>query len=355
MYHPTTRVLTILELLQAHPQLSGAEIARRLEVDRRTVRRYIAMLGDLGIPIEAERGPYGGYRLRPGFKLPPLMLSDEEAFAVTLSLLAARVQHVPARPDTLASVLAKLERILPEPVRRRLQAVQSVVMFTRAAPVPPLADGLVLLLGTAAAACQRVRLCYTSQDQTRERDVDPYGVIRHWDAWYLVGWCHLRAALRIFRLDRMRAATVGAATFVRPSDIDPLAYLLDALATAPWGQQAEILLETDLAAIRDHFPPGSATLEETPGGIVLRISGESLDGLARLLLTLGCPFVIRQPAALRDALAAVGRQAIAMAARTGTPQGVSEPLRPAAGTGDHRRPPAAAGSAWELTEEAPGP
>src|ERR687894_1534136 len=92
MYHPTTRVLTILELLQAHAEMSGAEIAARLEVDRRTVRRYILMLQDLGIPIETTRGPHGGYRLRPGFKLPPLMLTDEEALAVTLSLIAARRQ-----------------------------------------------------------------------------------------------------------------------------------------------------------------------------------------------------------------------------------------------------------------------
>ncbi len=92
MYHPTTRVLTIHEMLHSRPNLSGATIAEQLEVDRRTVRRYITMLQDLGIPIEATRGPYGGYRLRPGFKLPPLMLGDDEALAITLSLLAAQRQ-----------------------------------------------------------------------------------------------------------------------------------------------------------------------------------------------------------------------------------------------------------------------
>lgn len=90
MYHPTTRVLTVLELLQARPGVSGAEIARQLEVDRRTIRRYITMLQDLGMPVETTRGPHGGYRLRPGFKLPPLMLANDEALAVTLSLIAAQ-------------------------------------------------------------------------------------------------------------------------------------------------------------------------------------------------------------------------------------------------------------------------
>ncbi|MDP9471495.1 MAG: HTH domain-containing protein [Chloroflexota bacterium] len=95
MYHPTTRVLTTLELLQAHPQLSGIDLAARLEVDRRTVRRYVTMLQDLGIPVEAERGRHGGYRLRPGFKLPPMVFTDDEALALTLGLLTARRLGLP--------------------------------------------------------------------------------------------------------------------------------------------------------------------------------------------------------------------------------------------------------------------
>src|SRR5215207_6977589 len=136
MYHPTTRVLTILELLQARSSLSGAELAERLEVDRRTVRRYITMLQDLGIPIEATRGPYGGYRLRRGFKLPPLMLTDDEALAITLSLIAARRQGSVAEAMTIEGALAKIERVLPDGLRARLQAVQSVVTFNPASAGP---------------------------------------------------------------------------------------------------------------------------------------------------------------------------------------------------------------------------
>ncbi len=120
MYHPTTRVLTVLELLQSRPGVSGATIAAQLEVDRRTVRRYIAMLIDLGIPVQAERGPYGGYRLRPGFKLPPLMLSDGEALAVTLSLMAAQRAGVPADPAAIVGARAKIERVLPEALRAQI-------------------------------------------------------------------------------------------------------------------------------------------------------------------------------------------------------------------------------------------
>src|SRR5262245_49259089 len=134
MYHPATRVLTILELLQARGSLSGAELAERLEVDRRTVRRYITMLQDLGIPIEGARGAAGGYRLRPGFKLPPLMLCDDEALAILLCLMVARRRGIPADPHTIEGALAKIERVLPDGLRMRLQAVQSAVAFL---PAPP--------------------------------------------------------------------------------------------------------------------------------------------------------------------------------------------------------------------------
>jgi predicted DNA-binding transcriptional regulator YafY len=315
MYHPTTRVLTILELLQAHPRLSGAEIAAHLEVDRRTVRRYITMLGDLGIPIETERGRTGGYRLRRGFKLPPLMLSNDEAFAMTLSLIAARSQGLPSNPHTIASALAKLQRILPEALGARVQAVQSVVTFS---PPPAAArpdEEVVLLISTAAAEGRRVVMRYQSRSATSERSLDPYGVLRHWSNWYVVGWCYLRGEVRVFRLDRVLAATAGPETFARPPAFDPLAFFLEAQANLRWGWSAEILLETSLAAARQRFSPGSAVLEQAPDGVVLRINVESLDWLARLLLTLECPFVIRAPAELRDALREVARQAAALADR----------------------------------------
>ena len=113
MYHPTTRVLAVLELLQSRRRLGGAELAERLEVDGRTVRRYIAMLQDLGIPVEAERGRYGAYHLRPGFKLPPLMFSDEEALAVVLGLLAARRLGLALAAPDVEGALAKIERVRP--------------------------------------------------------------------------------------------------------------------------------------------------------------------------------------------------------------------------------------------------
>src|SRR3954447_4620476 len=132
VYHPTTRVLTVLELLQARGRLSGPEIAERLEVDLRTVRRYVTMLQDLGIPVEAERGRHGGYRLRPGYRLPPLVFTDDEALALTLGLLSARRLGLMTTPATVESALAKLERVLPADVRARVAAVQQTLTIDKA-------------------------------------------------------------------------------------------------------------------------------------------------------------------------------------------------------------------------------
>jgi predicted DNA-binding transcriptional regulator YafY len=315
MYHPTTRVLTILELLQARPSLSGAELAARLEVDRRTVRRYITMLQDLGIPIEAMRGPLGGYRIRPGFKLPPLMLADDEALAITLSLIAARRQGSAADALAIEGALAKIERVLPDGLRARLQAVQSVVTFS-ATPAAPLPNGEIIM-GISAAAQQqrRVLLRYQSGDRETVRSFDPYGLVYHWDRWYTVGWCHLREDVRVFRLDRVRDATLEEATFARPQDFDSLAYVLDSLATAPWNWSVEVLLETTLEDARRRIPPGNAVIKQVAGGVLAQLGVDRLDWMARTLMLLECPFVVHQPPELRDALRQLAAEAAALAER----------------------------------------
>jgi predicted DNA-binding transcriptional regulator YafY len=138
--HPTVRLLTVLELLQAHPRITGAELAQRLELDPRTVRRYIAMLQEWGIPILAKRGRYGAYRLMPGFKLPPLMFTEEEALALTLGLLAVRRTGLALTVPAVEGALAKVERVLPGALRTRVHAVKEAVFLylapSRDAPVP---------------------------------------------------------------------------------------------------------------------------------------------------------------------------------------------------------------------------
>lgn len=150
MYSPTTRLLTILELLQARQQLSGAELAARLEVDRRTVRRYITMLHDLGIPIEATPGRYGGYRLRPGYKIPPLIFNEDEAAALVIGLLAARRIGLANATPAVEGALAKIERVLPPAVRERVTHLDEAVALDLAPAVRAAPSPLIATLGSAA-------------------------------------------------------------------------------------------------------------------------------------------------------------------------------------------------------------
>src|SRR5918994_614578 len=136
MHRPTARVLTTLELLQAR-RMTGSELARRLEVDGRTVRRYVATLQDMGIPVEGERGRYGAYRLRPGYKMPPLMFTDEEALGLSLGLLAARQLGLAGVAPAVEGALAKVERVMPEALRERVRALQETVSIAAARPQAP--------------------------------------------------------------------------------------------------------------------------------------------------------------------------------------------------------------------------
>jgi predicted DNA-binding transcriptional regulator YafY len=303
---PASRVLAMLELLQSHHRLTGADLAARLAVDERTVRRYAGALAELGIPVSAERGRCGGYRLAPGFKLPPLMLTGDEAVAVLLGLIAAdRLGLGTAAPAT-AAAHAKIARVLPAALAGRLAAVQETLGFTlarRENTAPPAAD-ILLTLGTATRDHRRVALRYAARDGDESgRDVDPYGLVFHAGRWYLVGQDHLRGELRTFRLDRIVAAVAVDAGFVPPAGFDAVAHVTTALARAPYTHAVEVLLETDLAHARRRIPATVGELAPTADGVLLRARANSLPGMAQLLAGLGCPFTVLTPDALRAAVA----------------------------------------------------
>ncbi|MGW4500781.1 helix-turn-helix transcriptional regulator [Micromonospora sp. NPDC004336] len=319
MSHPAARVLGMLELLQSHHRLTGAELARRLGVDERTVRRYAATLAELGIPVAAERGRHGGYRLRPGYKLPPLMLTDDEAVAVLLGLVAAERLGLGTEQPATATALAKIRRVLPPALGDRLAAVQEHLGFTlrRAATEARPATGTLLTLGAAARHRRRVRLDYRSwSGAATRREIDPYGLVFHAGRWYVTGHDHLRGEVRTFRLDRIDAVATGEETFTVPDGFDPVAHVTRSLAGVPYAHEVEVLLEVDLATARRRIPPSVAELSADADGVLLRARAENLDGMAQLLAGLGWPFTVRHPDALRAAVAGHARRLADWAGRT---------------------------------------
>src|SRR5512134_891729 len=161
MYHPTTRVLAVLALLQAHGRMSGSELAQRLEVNIRTLRRYIIMLQDLGIPIEAERGRNGAYVLSAGFKLPPMMFTNEEALALTVGLISARRLNLADTDRAVESALAKLERVMPLELKGRVRALTETITLNASRTVfTPPSEAILSTMSSAAQLQRRVHIQY---------------------------------------------------------------------------------------------------------------------------------------------------------------------------------------------------
>lgn len=315
MYYPTTRVLTVLELLQSRNRIGGAELAERLEVDVRTVRRYITMLQDLGIPVEGTRGRYGAYRLRPGFKLPPLMFSEDEALALVLGLLAARRLGLTVAAPATEGALAKVERVLPLALRERVRAVEeTLVIEAGTRDVAPAPGEIVVTLGTAAQQERRVWLHYRAwEGEKSERALDPYGLVYRAGRWYVVGYCHLRGDVRVFRLDRVVSVELLADTFERPADHNLLEHVERGIASVPSTWRVEALLHTTLDEARKRISGPIAILEPAPEGaegVLLRCYADRLEWMAHYLLGLGCRFVVLNPPELCDALRQLAAHAL---------------------------------------------
>jgi len=304
MYHPTTRVLAVLALLQAHGRMSGSELAGRLEVNIRTLRRYIIMLQDLGIPIEAERGRNGAYVLSAGFKLPPMMFTNEEALALTVGLISARRLSLADTDRAVESALAKLERVMPLDLKSRVRALtETITLDQNSAPSTPPSEVILSTMSSAAQLQQRVHIEYHSdQGEDTERDFDPYGLTYYLQRWYVVGYCHLRQDLRSFRLDRITHIDTINAYFERPEGFDPLAHMMQAIATMPRKYAFELLLKTDINTAQKEVFDVLGVLEATKDGIIMRGSVEDLDWLARQISIFSFDFVVREPDELRAEL-----------------------------------------------------
>jgi len=317
VYHPTSRVLTVLELLQSRPSISGPELAARLEMDVRTVRRYITHLQDVGIPIEATIGRNGGYRLRPCFKLPPLMFTEEEATAIMLGLLSSTWLEIEQSPTAIEGALAKVSRVLPLQARERLRAISShLVIFPYHQQSRPDAS-LLIELSEAIHASQRIAIdYYSSHKETTHRKVEPYGVNGWRGHWYLVGYCCLRQDYRVFRLDRIQQAHILSETFEKGQDFDFEEFMREKYSAS--GPQIEVEFQADMSAVQQRISTLYGTLTPTATGVLLQEQYDDMEGMARYLMALNLPFIIHRPPELREALLRLGERMVQIANASGT-------------------------------------
>lgn len=311
---PAARLLELLELLQTNPATTGRAIADALAIDPRTVRRYVATLQELGIPVEGERGVGGGYRLRPGFRLPPLMLGDDEAIAVALGLVLARRQGL----DSADTALAKIERVLPDALRRRVEALETNLGFTMPPTAgAPVAGETVLTLADAIRRRRRVHARYRSfEGEQTQRELSPLGLVVHSGRWYLAAHDHGRRAPRTFRVDRMSRVSAGERPAREPPDgFDAVAHVSRSLARVPWPWEVEVLLDLPVEQAARRLPGTLAELADADGKTRLHMRVSSLDWMAGLLAGLACDFTIEQPDELRASVENLGHRLTFLAGR----------------------------------------
>jgi len=257
---PTARALMALELVQGSPGITADRLADKLGVSERAARRYIGILREAGIPIESVRGPYGGYRVGRGLRLPPLMFSAVEALGLVMAVLDGH--HDASDPtDPVGSALGKIVRALPESVAAQAEAVRRTTApapdRAAARPDPETTTALV----QACSNHRRVRLGYRSEAGSEwVTEVDPWAVVVRHGRWYLLCWSHSRQARRAYRIDRVRGVEVLDDAFSPPADLDPVSMLEEHLAVG-WEYDAEVVIDAPVDALAHRLPRALGRLE----------------------------------------------------------------------------------------------
>lgn len=309
MTDPTRRALSLLALLQSRAVWSGPELAERLEVTTRSVRRDIERLRELGYPVSAARGAGGGYRLGAGRALPPLLLDDAETVAVAVSLSLAATGAIAGADEAAMRVLTKLDQLLPPRLRAELRALVEASDLLPA-PSSPLAAELLMTLARSCRDRFRVRFEYADRSGAEtDRTVEPVRLVVARHRWYLLAWDVARDDWRVFRTDRMRSVQQSTWRFAERSHPDPAGYVQRAVTSSPYRHQARIRLFAPLEEIQALVSPLVARLERIDDGVTeLTAGSDDVGWLVWHVAGLGVPFRILEPPELR-------REAADLAAR----------------------------------------
>ncbi|UFU08258.1 helix-turn-helix transcriptional regulator [Ruania halotolerans] len=306
----TERVLSLLGLLQQRQVWTGPELAKRLSVTTRTVRRDVERLRELGYRVEAAQGVGGGYRLQPGQELPPLMLDDAEAIAIAVSLLAGAGAGVTGTDDSALGALTKLDRVLPTRLRQEVQALsRAVESFTGGrSPVDP-----AVLMVLARACRDHVEVAFeyppragASDSARATRRVEPYRLVTSDRRWYLFAYDLDRSDWRTFRVDRMTDVAARTWRFTPREAPDAAAYVQDGVTSRVYRRQARFLVEAPAETVRRQIPASAAVVIERPGErCEVRAGSDDLDFVLLHVALLGHEFTVLEPPDLGDRAADV--------------------------------------------------
>ncbi|MGN6577229.1 MAG: helix-turn-helix transcriptional regulator [Nocardioides sp.] len=300
----TARVLDLLGLLQSRPVWSGAELAARLGVTERSVRRDVGRLRELGYPVEASKGVGGGYRLGAGRALPPLLLDAEEAVAVAVCLRLAAGGTVAGVGEAALRTLTKLDQVLPGRLRAQVAAVHEATetLDTSGVAVDP---DVLLTLARASRDRRRVRFSYVARDGgTSERAVEPYRMVATGRRWYLLAYDVDRDDWRTFRLDRMRDVAETTWTFTARAAPDAREYVARSVTQSPYRHVARVRFAVPAEQVRERIPATAGTVEPVDDTSSLLTAGaDHLDHLCVYLASVGAEFTVLDPPELREVMA----------------------------------------------------
>jgi predicted DNA-binding transcriptional regulator YafY len=311
---PTARALLALELIQSSPGITADRLADKLGVTERAARRYVGVLREADIPIESVRGPYGGYHVSRGLRLPPLMFTATEALSLVIAVLDGHHDAGdPANP--VGGALGKIMRALPEPVAAQAEAVRQTAAAApdRGAARPD--PGITAALVQACSGQRRVRLDYRSEAGAEwSMEADPWAVVVRHGRWYLVCWSHGADARRAYRVDRIRGVQVLGSYFDPPAELDPVAVLEEHLAVG-WEFTAEVVIDAPFAEVARCVARSVGRLEAAgPGMSRLTGSTSNPEWYARQLVGIPAPFRVVGGPEIQAAVRALGQRLTAAAA-----------------------------------------
>lgn len=305
MPNTATRLLRLILLLQEQPNQKAEALAGKLEVSVRTLHRYMSMLEEMGIPLYTERGPYGGFSLMRGYKMPPLIFSPEEAITLVLGTQVVDQIWGDLYHEAAQSALSKLEHVLPEEQLREVRWAQQKMIATgfQRLPLHQLEPDLKRIR-QAMKANQKVEISYlgAQSEKASQRIIHPVHLVHRAGLWYLIAWCELRQAMRSFRLDRIQELVVKAEVFTPPSDFDVQAYLAHNIQSeqAVAVRMRFLAVYANLAAI--NHPLWTSLTPEADGGVIVEFSTPDMMWAASLVLSYGPTVMVLQPPELKQVI-----------------------------------------------------